>query len=101
MNPQDDDLRYVNCRYLRNHNKKNETEQIYKPCGLATYEITTFENIDVGVTLPLKVTRPWKRKLSVISESVTDRSKWSYFSNPEGLLPSKIQILKISIFEVT
>ena len=40
---------------------------------------------------------PRKRKLAIMSETVRDRAKRSQFSNPVGLLHTKLQLLKISI----
>ena len=35
--------------------------------------------------------------MAVISETIRDKAKWSQFLNPVGLLPMKLQILKIPI----
>ena len=69
-------------------------EQIFEPCGFTTYKITTFENIDFGVTWPLKVTWHRKRKLDVISATARDRAKRRKFSNSVGLLTTKLQLFK-------
>ena len=62
--------------YLGNCKRWSKTEQISKPTGFTTYEMTTFENINFGVTLPQK------RKLAIILETLRDGAKRSKFPNP-------------------
>ena len=38
-----------------------------------------------------------KRKLAIISDTVRDRVKWSKLTNPQGLLLTKLNFLKILI----
>ena len=62
-----------------------------------TYEITTFENLDFGSHDPTRSHDLIHINYPLTSETVRIRVKLSKFSNPLGLIPTKLQLLKISI----